>query len=450
MRQRRSNAAVSSRRIALHRATLALIFCLPIPAIADVTFGAMVSQFGYAPFSPGVLVRGGLVFFIIAMALSPFTRLGTKPATLIYLTIACTLPSLFVSIGSNAPLFEDVSHLIKAVFMPFLLAFLVYLIDRYRIGEDAILRMVEVWTYVMTLGFLLPAALGIGFQTYGDYAEGEKGFFVAGNDSSLALALGLFLVSYRLFFVKFSKLRFAIFLLGIYAVISVGSRTGLILTAATGALVFVAVAFFRGRRKSSSVASKLARGAASLALVGATVYATSFGLTMQSTNAYQQAKIENLSSGDHPRSFLISVATQYLDTREPWKNLTGEGSYNYETGVGRVWVYDTQKLAEVDWLDSYGIYGLPFTILVHLLILLVIGVAVKNMLYFRSALSFIVAGASGAYLLHSALAGHALFSPTVSTIFAVCGALILRDRQFRQMGLQPDKAVPRTAVGTLS
>jgi hypothetical protein len=420
------------RSFSVNLSTLLLFLCLPTLAMVDVAFGAMATLLGSAPFSPGVLLRGAIVFAIIAVTMRKFTRLGAVVSTLIFISVLSTLPALTVSVLSSSSVIGDVIHVTKAIFMPLMVGYFAHLIKYYRVTEDDVLRNIEYWSYAMTLGFVLPTALGIGALTYGDYAEGTKGFFMAGNDASLALGLGLFVVSYRLFFVKFSILRLMMFLLGMYAVISVGSRTGLVLAAACGVMLFLAVSFFRGRSRRVSLAARLSRNLAAVAFLVGVAYLVSLGLAMHGNSSYQQGKLQQLMDGEHPRATLVLVASLYLESRESWKALTGEGNYLFEIGVGEYWGHQPRKIAEVDWLDAFGMYGTIYAVTIHLLILLIIGVAVKNMLYSRSALSFILAGASGAYLFHSMFAGHALFTPTVSTIFAVCGALILSERQFRR------------------
>ena len=432
-----SHAGFGPRSFCIRRPTLLLFLCLPLPALADVVYGGMVNLLGFNTISPGVALRGALVFFILFTAFLKFNHLGKGAAILIYLMVFCSVPALFVSAFTSDSFFSDVIHGTKAIFMPLLLGFVAYLINRYRIDESTILRMLEVWTYVMTFGFVIPDALGISVQTYGDYAAGSKGLFVAGNDSALALGLGLLAVSYRLFFLRFSTLRFVMFLLGVFAVVGVGSRTALLLTSASGVVILVAIVFFQGPRMSVSLFEKLWRSISSVILLVSIAYAVSFGIALQTASEYQREKLHDLAEGAHPRGILILSALQYLDDREGWKNFTGEGSHNYGIGVGKFWPAASKKFAEVDYLDAYGAYGAPYLVTSHILMLFIVFIAITNTIYYRSALSFILGGASVAYLFHSLLAGHALFTPTVATVFAVCGALILKEGQLRRMRLKP-------------
>jgi len=359
----------AQRRFRIKYSTLLLVLSLPALAMVDVAFGAMVTLLGNAPLSPSVLLRGALVFAIMTFALRRSVRVGPMASTLIYVTLLSTLPALAVSMFSGSQVLGDLSHAIKAIYMPLLLGFLTYIIQHYRIAEDDVLRFVEYWSYVMTLGFVVPNALGIGAQTYGDYAAGTKGFFVAGNDASLALGLSLFVVCYRLFFVKFSILGFLMYLLGIYALVSVGSRTSLILLAGSGLFLFLGMLFFHSRFRHQSLVATLSRCLASFAFLGAIAYAISFGIAMQSENSYQQEKLQQLIIGESPRELLVLTSSSYLESREAWKTLTGEGQFLYEVGVGEHWGRESRKIAEVDWLDAFGIYGAPYTTAIYLLII---------------------------------------------------------------------------------
>jgi hypothetical protein len=89
---------------------------------------------------------------------------------------------------------------------------------------------------------------------------------------------------------------------------------------------------------------------------------------------------------------------------------------------------EDQHLVEVDWLDLFGSYGIIFTSLIHIFVLLPFFVSTYRFIAKREPLSGLLASSLLLYVGHSALASHALVSPIPSTLMAAYLALYFRRR----------------------
>ena len=62
---------------------------------------------------------------------------------------------------------------------------------------------------------------------------------------------------------------------------------------------------------------------------------------------------------------------QHIEERSEWFNIFGEGADAFQRGVAKHFETDEdQHLVEVDWLDLFGSYGIIFTSLIHIFVLL--------------------------------------------------------------------------------
>lgn len=418
------------------RGSLWLSFLCVVLVMADISYGMAASMGIDLLVSPGVLLRGlliGMASYLISVNLR---RLGLRMTLWLTALVAAIAPSVVIGAMSGGGLVYDLTAVLKSIYLPVTTALVVIIIRRYRIPRLTVLRFVEYSAVLFTAALILPSLLGANADTYGEYAEGSKGAFFAGNDVAVALGLAMFAVGYRLLFVEYSTARLALLVAAAYACVQLGSRAALAVVLGFVLVMVGCTVLDRARSNQARLRRLLRKWALGSALVvGLSALAFS-GYQTQMNNPFQEAKLVELAQGELPRLVLLQSGFDHLADRSSLYHLTGEGADRYERGVGRRFGRE-RRMVEVDWVDSFGRHGLAFTVLIHLFLIAAFLRAASRALVRRSALSGAIAGAVLLYLGHSALAGHALFSPTPSTILSLYLALIV---------VQPEEEEPVSVV----
>lgn len=401
---------------------LALLFILP--AFSDALYG-MAASFGIdLPFPPGVLLRSAVLFLFLGLLLNHIGAVYAPyliwPAT-IFLS---ALPSLFVGAARGGSLGFDVTALTKSLFLPIVAAGLAIMLHRSRQVKSDLLTAMEFMAYLYTLFIVVPEWLDVGVRTYGEYADGSSGFFTAGNDAGVTLGISLNIVAYRLMFGRFSVLRIAMLIAGCYACTLIGSRAALIFVAGAALTFTFGILFMRDPGRSRSAFRKIG----GLVLVGGLVALLAVGLSRQLENRFQAQKFEEISLGALPRELLMISGIAHIQERPAIFNVTGEGTDLFQRGVAYSWPGRERRQVEVDWMDALGAYGIGFTVISHFFLISVIFSCAKAVVLQRDALLFFIGSGLFFLLAHSALAGHALYTPASASIGAGFIALAMTHR----------------------
>lgn len=294
----------------------------------------------------------------------------------------------------------------------------------------------QVFSYVSLYGagagaiILVLALAGVGLYSYGDYSEASSGFFSASNDIGLAMLIGLSPAFY-LFVVERSVSHGLMSLVIVAGLLVLGTRTGLLgsILVPGSVLVFVApIVFSRRRWVTASVVG-------AICVIGVTAV-TAFQIQRMQRDPYNAARFAMLLSADYGRVSLMRDATESLANRSVTELLLGRGASAHRwPGPGRPGDPEADLLAEVDWIDIAGTQGIIYAILIHgfyLLVLVHPRRARGNLYNVPIGVAIVV------FLGHSALAGHALTSPTAAGALAPLLALsFVFVRRKRSCGPQP-------------
>lgn len=409
---------------------LSLLFVLPV--FSDALLG-MAEAFSFVlPFSLGVLLRGAALLLFFGLLLKHVQ--AANPLYLIWLAaiFLSVLPSLFLGSIRGGSFSFDVIEIIKSVFLPIVAAGLALLCQRSRHGVSALLTAIEMTAYLYTFFIVVPEMLGIGLSTYGEYADGGSGFFTAGNDASVTLGLSLIVVAYRLAFARFSMLRIAMFVAGMYACTLIGTRAALIFAAGATVAFSFAILFMRPPRGSRSAFRKMGKLVLSGGLVVVISTFAMNGLSQQLTNRFQAQKLDELAQGVLPRHDLMLSGIAHIQARPAIFIITGEGSDLFQQGVARSWPGRTRRQVEVDWIDALGAHGIAFTVITHFLVIIFLLKSAKAFVVSRDPLFFFVSFGLFLFLAHSALAGHALYAPAPASVGAGFLALAMTQHSLKR------------------
>ena len=135
-----------------------------------------------------------------------------------------------------------------------------------------------------------------------------------------------------------------------------------------------------------------------------------------------------------PRARRLENAFAHFSERPVLTLLIGEGMYSFSQNYARAdavvgYNPEVMPLTEVDPVDLYGSYGLPFTIATYAPYLLWLAFSVKiwRNTRGRHTLSEIFILTLG--LTISIVAGHVIFQPTALTALAIVAATVLLNRE---------------------
>lgn len=272
-------------------------------------------------------------------------------------------------------------------------------------------------------------ALGLGGATYGEYAFGEKGVFVAQNDISLSLAITCVFASLELFRARtLSKLL--IFVVASLGSVGLGTRTGVATPIVIPLIVFAAYGLSSARYAARSAAPRrlLPLG---IIVIGLAVAGVIWVSGKVSESDYDTMKWNQIAEGDFPRGYLAIGGIAYIRDKGIVQNLFGEGAFHYEVGVMNKLSELRQpvesdretRMTEVDPIDLLGGYGWPFFILLSSVFVVAAIRASVQFLRTGDSLYAAIALALWVFLGHSAYAGHAFVTPIVGTPIAAILAL---------------------------
>ncbi|QOX78543.1 O-antigen ligase family protein [Trichlorobacter lovleyi] len=414
-----SALAVSTSVFKWQKKWLWLATLLPLLFISDILYGGLEYYGIQFQVTPGVVLRGMVVLIAIYMTMH-YWHLVDKPL-LIWITFMSlsVLPSILVGIFRGGNFFYDVSALSKVLYLPLVTGLFVALVKVYDLRMDDILRFIEYGAYVLGVSLLISQKLGIQKQTYGDYAFGSTGIFYAQNDMTLALGLGLLSGGYLFVMMRFSWLRLWLLAMSSFACVQIGTRASLAAVVGTALTAILCVIWGKTEGRGIGAADRIKKWLAGFFMLVIMSGILVYGLTKQQEFSYQQQKLEEVASGDFPRLLLVLAGAEQISNRAAIFDFVGEGADAFQRGVARYFPKaEKKRMVEVDWMDIFGGYGIGFTILIHLFVVLVLLKSSLRFVIKRGSCYGLIAAATLFYLGHSAIAGHALTSPIPSTLMA--------------------------------
>ncbi len=417
----------------LHGYKVWLGILLPLLFVSDILYGGMALLGIKTLITPGIILRGMVVATAIFMIVKWRRILGTSLLGWIVLIVVSVLPAFVIGSFYGKSAFFNIISLSKALYLPFVTGLFVVIIRRYRVVADEVLRFIEYSAYVLGLSLLLSQMVGFEKQTYGDYAFGSTGVFYAQNDITLAFGLAMLASGYRLVMGHYSLIRAILLGMSAYACVQIGTRASLAVVAGvamTAAACLIWSKTSAGRQRGRILLRNwMTPALLVIALLGILGYA----LSIHMGHGYQHKKLEQIVKGGFPRQELVLAGMRHIEERGKWLNVFGEGADSFQRGVSKHFGSgEGRRVVEVDWVDSFGNYGVMFTILIHGFVLVPLVVSGYRFLARREPLSGLLASASLLYIGHSAVAGHALMSPIPSTLMAAYLALYFTSMKSRR------------------
>lgn len=404
------------------RQAAVLVFLTAGLLLVDLVNGALAGGPGSVGIglSPGQAIRGVLVALIAVLVLLVRGR-AIRLLSLGFLALGCWgvigPAATFLEGGSAHDLIGDLMQLSKALYCPGLVLVYVLLFRRRAVTIRLVFTAVEVAGALAGASIIVGSLTGIGQATYQWSHVGFKGLFISQNDIGLGLGLTLF-ASVGLLLSTRRIVHVVAVAVTIVGMVLLGSRAAAMAVivaplATCFAFIWGAWRSHGGRRNTS--------GALVVLLVLAAAGGGLWAYHRFRSEHFQSQKLQLLAQSEviFVRGALLEAGLNYT-SRRPWpKDIIGDGIMGYGRQVAaRLGLSTDAKLAEVDWLDMYGAYGLPFVLLVY----------AYYLYFFRRARRLSPLVTTGERLTaelmlawfcaHSVIAGHAVADPIPGGLIA--------------------------------
>jgi hypothetical protein len=400
--------AIRTVAVGFPRGRLALLGLIPGLIVVDIVNGVMGGGGALTGLpSPAEVVRGGILLWALVVTLRvvnpALRRLQLWVISLAVLGSAGLTVTYFQT-GSFQDLFGNVSQLSKVLYGPALVLLLVVLIRRYRIDTLEVVDAVAWVAGVAGASIVALEVTGLGRSTYGAYEVGGKGLFISQNDIGVAMGIGLIAAVHLMFRIR--RRRYAVVsALGFIGMLVLGTRAAML---AAFLIPLVMLLFHRssliaGRRRLFAGVFVLMGVLAGLAVAGAWQYQN------LQAERFQQVKLQRLADNPFVRGIRVIAAVRYVSQRPAFAGIAGEGMVSYGRGVAReLQVNADYVLAEVDWMDMFGAYGILFALAIHVYYFAFLvrtrGLRENGGRAFQYTAAFAISW----FLLHSMIAGHAM------------------------------------------
>ncbi len=357
--------------------------------------------------SPSELARGAVLLWallVMIRVVHPGLRRLQLWVVALGLSGAIGLVVTFLRGGDGSMLVEDISLLSKVLYGPALVLLLAVLFRRYRLDPPGVLDAVAWVAGVAGGSIALLKVAGLGQYTYAEAEVGGKGWFIAQNDLSVALGIGL--VAALHLAIRQRRIRYVLLaMLGFTGMLIIGTRAAMLAAFAlpVAMLLIHRSSLYPGRRRVFVGILGVA------ALLLALSVAAAWEFRNIRAERKQQEKLQMLADNPFVRGLRVVAAWKSVEHQPLSRDLFGQGMTTYGRGVARaLGVQADVTLAEVDWMDMFGAYGAVFTVLAYAFYLGFLRHARVVRRRYGSMVSQSAVLALAWFLLHSMVAGHAL------------------------------------------
>jgi hypothetical protein len=393
-----------------------------LAAAGDVVVAATASDAGSGGVHLGPLIRGAI--YLLAFATLVFRRVWNWQAlaavTIVLLAALVAALRSMMWLGDGLLISAEIQWLFRLTYAPILVLALLDALGRRAIRPTSLMAAVAWLAVILSLLVVVPAALGLGRQTY-SWGVGSSGLLIGQNEAGLALAIAI----PPLLWAAISRARWMLvpYTLACVASLTLGTRFGLVapalLSCATIAmLIWGQIRNRRADGRGSMLLSWWLGGTAQLVVIiagiGVVVY-------VASASPHQFRKLQRMLNGDVNRAAIADPALEELASQPELLWSVGPGRARVQRGLAdRMGLEDVKLRAiEVDWIDLAAGIGAPAAMLVGAAVLLALSVWTTVWLVTGSVVLGVGLLSSLAFVSHAVLAGHAIGSVVPSTMLAM-------------------------------
>lgn len=401
-------------------------------------------------FSISLLVRA--IFVLIAgIYLFLFRGHPNQKKYILYFSVLAAF--LLINIGVNyfekSPFYiaSEIKFIFKTIY--FIITFFVYWVVFQSLKEEGyarVLKYISISTTVYSLIIFIAGITGTAFQSYAYQKVGHVGWFYAGNDIGVILAMGLPIV--LLMAIKHSNFYWIPVLLVIYSLFAIGTKVGYlaILLSLFLALVFVTKDSILNRRKSITTFSGYKIIVLLLLLVGSVLYtpfapiAENMGIHLSILETKKEAEApkhmdpvdkehsDKETDKEEVKELIYSGRTSFLKMYNEYFEEAPMSQKMF--GMGYAGNYsESPKLIEMDYHDIFYSFGMVGFLIYFAPLLYFIYRAARELItrfssFFKYENILILTGCALGLGI-AFMAGHVLTAPSVSYFLAILISLIL-------------------------
>jgi glycosyltransferase involved in cell wall biosynthesis len=355
------------------------------------------------PFSPGQIVRGLLLFFVLYHVYKSGLR---QKFLLVLCFLLFGIQEVIHVIFNEANITTDVLFVSKIWFNLFLLFLLITYNEKLLFNMTKLINAFLFGASFISLVVIITALLGLGVESYG--GVGNKGFFMGLNDISAIITMAIPLALYRFITSSLNKKMY------FFVVLSLVTTMFLLGTKAPIVFGLFSLFYYLIFMARSQIDKKIF-----LIIIGSISLLIPFLYNnLQHIIARQLYHFERLNffsfilSG---RNKIAEVAADFF-LQKWWFVFIGTG---FTSGSG--WIAENfdprHGMIEMDFLDIFYFYGILFTGMVMVFILPTVFLAFKKFLNKDELLNKTISLTIIIGFLLSFLGGHILLSPLAGPYF---------------------------------
>lgn len=389
------------------------------PLLADIFTGLIDVLLGvYLPF--GVVVRALLLFggcYLVYLSNSQLSRL------ILFISVFyLILMTYWLTTQSNL----SVNIELKTLSL-ILLPFLTYHIFQYcnlaetSVKFDRITQAVSLYGLIASSSIIICFFLGIGYESYGDYAFGFKGVFISGNDIGIAIVLCSAVAWYRV-----CQNANALDVISAFScfigLLFIASRAGVVFGLCfLMAGVFVYLFFTKSQRYFHTILKSIIFVLVACILIVAAWLSIKFAEDI----LYHSVRLLELLDGVSPRHHLEYSAEQVFESLTRLDILFGQG-WAFYSAIGeehylRLTLHYGKildKNIEKDFHDLFGYTGIVFTLFYIGIIFFTVGKLISSYIRNKKLISLVSLVVFFVLIIHAIFAGHVIFGSQVPIIAA--------------------------------
>lgn len=413
----------------MNKAFAILIAVAVVPIFSNILLGIMGIQ-SYNSLSLGQVVRGMVLLIIFYYALVDFLskKQSFSPAFygVFFLGLVCVNIQTF---GGQSSFFMSFSVLLKVLFTLGTTMLITYLLEKKGLSENQLFKAFRILMLVILAAHFFGVLTGFSEDRYKFSDYGVVGVFSSANDVSFGITMLIFILSYDCMN-SGNRRSLLLIVFGMIALFTLASRTAII-----GGVICLCPFYIRSMLFGKNRFWYLLM---SLGVISAFAYFAFFVLLQ---DKYLLNKYLFLLSSEET-AYLPARAWAFLGFLDIIQqqglgyHLFGYGVGDFhtvlgqETGFRNSFTGELGKHAELDFVDLSGYFGFPFALWIFLFYVGVLRRLVRQFLLDRKNL-FLISGIL--FLVYtltmSNIAGHLMFSPMPSSIFACfTGWLIFQTR----------------------
>lgn len=392
-------------------------FVILMPLIADILTGLFDLILGIsAPF--GALWR--VLLIIWGVSLLRFNSTLYKLTLLIIIFLFSLLLYWHIEY-QGIELFSNI-RMFSFLLLPLFILSILYSCELDNTFINKLCKALSYYGFIAGLSILLCFMLGIGYESYGEYAFGFKGVFISGNDIGICILISSSFSWYR--FIKSSNLLdLSSAFVSYIALLFIASRTSVVvgtLIVLSGLFVYL---FFTNAKDVTASIIKVFVSLISLSIFTVVIW---FGVKYADEIFYHVNRLMELLDGVSPREQLDIAFEHVMSNSSLVQKLFGQGT-GFFTQMGEAHYLRMklgreegfQKLVERDFHDMLGMNGLFFTLFYSCIVVFLAKAIFLSVVQYRTLCKLICFVLFGFFVIHAIFAGHIIFGSQVPILVAV-------------------------------